>query len=524
MKNLSVIRHRIALAEISPFSYKYVSDSNLEKITFSELRDFLKASAAKAFKTHKKQMGFKLSCSILDVYWLIKKYKLTKMFDYNDVKGCTYSGTQPSFPADLNCYVCCKNSMYGNRCFNLNISRYCIQMIVNPKSKQFKESFNLINPGHIPLSKIVICDIETTGLSEFDDDIIEIALFDMETKDYFEKMLPLKKKESIPEYISGLNHITNEMVASASELTQADINQITKRFNLKEKYLAIWSGSNLFDAVFLAVYFMDNGLIGFNQFSFINIKAYIQQNKLLYSNDFSKDFLASHLGISTESSHSALGDCLIEAEIVKYVFDLHHKEYDQSVVKDVVNCDVAENNAVELYNRLIEYCRNKNGPVLDDFDCNPFKRGSEWIDIHHIDETQLDNIAARTNQAREKNDIHTLNGLKKYNQSSRLVYATKVEHFLLHYIIEYLRGPGGGPHWLFGDLLRAQFQIKQTNNESDGWPDRLPNFSSVSFEQIVVLYKRILKKDHCTKEMVLPFYKLSVIDECLDNFINQLFE
>lgn len=520
----SSIKHRVVLREITNFEYDFVFDSEFEIVSLSELLIFLDRQKSKMSNASKKQKKFKISCTLLDLYSLVKKYRLTKKFDYNTIEHCTYSDTQPSFPTDFNTYVHCKISMYGNHCFNLNIGGYYVQAIIDSKSKKYKQSFDLVESKTIDFKKLVILDMETTGLSEFEDDIIEIAFYDIETKDSFCKKLPLKKRNSIPESISELNHITDDMLVDSTPLTQKEVDQLIDRFNLEEKLLAIWTGNNLFDAAFLAIYFIDNGLAGFDKLSFLNVKSFIQQNKLLYSNDFSKDYIASKLGIPIESSHSALSDCLIEARILDKVLGLQKNNCDKSILADLTSSKITESNAKQFYERMINYCRDKNGLVLDDFDKDPCRRGGEWIDIHHIDETQLDNIATRTYEAQKDNDTKTLEELKEFNKASRLVYATKVEHFLLHYIIEYLRGPGGGPHWIFGDILRAQFHIKLSDYESDDFGYRLACFSDVSFDQITLLYKNILKKDHLTKEMVLPFYKLNTINEEVDQFLNNLFK
>ena len=519
---INIIKHRVALKKITNFDYSFVNDIVFENTSYCDLIVFLKKNKAKLLRDYIKQKKFKMSCNLNEVYSLIRNFGLIKKFDYNSVEDCTYSVTQHSFPLDCNTYVCCKTSIYGHHCFNLNIGGYFVQAIIDFKSKKYKQSYNLVEPKAIDLNKLVIFDIETTGLSEFEDDIIEIAFYDIETKDSFCKKLPLKKRDSIPESISKLNHITDDMLVGSTSLTQKEVDQLIDRFRLEEKHLAIWTGNNLFDAAFLAIYFLDNGLTGFDKLSFLNVKSFIQQNKLLYSNDFSKDFIASKLGISIESTHSALNDCVIESKILEKVLNLQKNTYDKAIIQDLANGKLTDSNAKEFYEKLVTYCRNKNGPVLDDFDKNPCRRGDEWIDIHHIDETQLDNIAKRTYEAQMSNDVKTLEELKVHNKASRLVYATKVEHFLLHYIIEYLRGPGGGPHWIFGDILRTHFHIKIDEFENDDFSYRLACFSDVTFKQIEHLYKSILKKDHLTKDEALQLYKLNTIDDRVDKYLNDL--
>lgn len=525
MKDKSVFKHRNVLSRISNFNYHFVFDFQMEIVTLDNLKIFLKKAQEKNVKNGLKSKIFKVVCSQIDVYELIKQYSLEKIYDYQAIDECTYSDTHHSFPTDANSYVCCKRSIYGNQCYNLNIFGYLIQMTVSPKSKCFKERLNLISLEKLDLSEIVIFDIETTGLSEFDDDILEIALLDLETNRSFSKLLPLKKRESIPQNISTINHITDDIVKDAKALTQSEVDILIENFKLKNKHLAIWTGVNVFDATFLKIYFIDNHLNGFEYFSFFNVKNYIQVNKLLLSDDYSKDSVAKNLGIKIDKTHSALGDCKIEAEILKrFVSEQRVESIDSTIIRDLANGKLCTKNAAVYYEKMISYCTNKNGLVLSDFDCFPFKRGFEWIDIHHIDEKELDDIASRTYRAQESNDTKTLNSLKKYNKATRLVYATVVEHFLLHYIIEYLRGPGGGPHFLFGYILRAHFNIARFSYEKNIFKNIDKYFADISFEEIVNIYKKIIKKDKITKRIAFQFYKLNNTTKEIDDFIDNLFK
>ncbi len=59
-------------------------------------------------------------------------------------------------------------------------------------------------------------------------------------------------------------------------------------------------------------------------------------------------------------------------------------------------------NAEEARSIYFVYCahlKGKYGGVDKNFDENPTKRGKEWLDIHHIMEYELDDIAKRTNAA-----------------------------------------------------------------------------------------------------------------------------
>lgn len=267
-------------------------------------------------------------------------------------------------------------------------------------------------------------------------------------------------------------------------------------------------------------------MYGFDQLTFINLKSYIQDNNLLFCNDYSKDNVATILNISTENSHSSKRDCEIEREIIGKVLKLHSEKPDNSVFNDLIMNNLNKDKAAKYYERLVKFCRDKNGLVTDDYDSNPKKRGKEWIQIHHIDETTLDNIGVRTDNALSvfPRDIETLCFLKKFNKKERLVYATTVEHFLLHYLIEFIRPSYGfGPHWLFGYILRAKFNVIKYNYEKNIFKNFDLFFENISFEEICFLYKKIIKLHNLDKQSIISYFKIDNITNEIDEFVNSLF-
>ena len=57
--------------------------------------------------------------------------------------------------------------------------------------------------------------------------------------------------------------------------------------------------------------------------------------------------------------------------------------------------------AFKLYEQLCSILKKKYGLVDRNYDEKPTTRGKEWIDIHHILEYELDDIARRTNFAKD---------------------------------------------------------------------------------------------------------------------------
>lgn len=193
--------------------------------------------------------------------------------------------------------------------------------------------------------------------------------------------------------------------------------------------------------------------------------------------------------------------------------------------------------AFSLYFTLCDCLKEKYGLVDRDYDENPTKRGKEWIDIHHIREYELDDIAKRTNIARdlekeirnpscenqiviglkssEWNDAkmeeirkqypdksvafwgvdYTLEELKPYNVKEQLVYANKIEHFLLHYLITSAKGKkvfSGGPNYLWDSSVALDiygFDQEYMNNLKN---EKEKFYSVLSSEEITLLYKKLI--------------------------------
>ena len=192
--------------------------------------------------------------------------------------------------------------------------------------------------------------------------------------------------------------------------------------------------------------------------------------------------------------------------------------------------------ASALYFAFCDCLKEKYGLVDRDFDDNPTKRGKEWIDIHHIREYELDNIANRTEEARaferkqrnpfcenqivialkssEWNDAkmeeirkqypdksiafwgleYSLEELKPYNAKEQLVYANKIEHFLLHYLIASMHDSGfaGGPNYLWDCCVALDLcgfdkpymnHLKSVKNDF---------YSILSSEEVTFLYKNLM--------------------------------
>lgn len=189
--------------------------------------------------------------------------------------------------------------------------------------------------------------------------------------------------------------------------------------------------------------------------------------------------------------------------------------------------------ASALYFAFCDCLKEKYGLVDRDFDDNPTKRGKEWIDIHHIREYELDDIARRTQDARDleieklrrpgevlgiKCEIlhdkekfeeikklnpdvmayygvdYTLEELKPYNVKEQLVYANKIEHFLLHYLIVSIRNSkfAGGPNYLWDCCVALDIYGFDQDFMNNLKYEKTKFYSIISSEEITLLYKKLI--------------------------------
>ena len=221
-------------------------------------------------------------------------------------------------------YRCSIPSTYGQIHISFRLRRvFPLGFCISSANKFNNFGINMASDTElISPNQIVVLDIETTGLNPLLDDIIELALYDIETGESFSQLLPLIKQATLSEEISKLTNITSDMLRKEKDLTTKDIDSLIKQFNLENKTILIWSGSNMFDATFLSVYFVEKGNQNFRKLRFMNGHDLIKQFSKKYGlYNLSKDSVAKELGISLEGSHRALSDCLIEAEIYKTIYN-----------------------------------------------------------------------------------------------------------------------------------------------------------------------------------------------------------
>jgi hypothetical protein len=194
------------------------------------------------------------------------------------------------------------------------------------------------------------------------------------------------------------------------------------------------------------------------------------------------------------------------------------KEIVHSIQALDLNSTTLLNDAEILYDHFCDELIKKYGIVDDDYDGNPTKRGKEWLDIHHIDETVLDDIAKRTVNAIKENDFETLKSLKELNKKDRLLYANKIEHFLLHYLIDCMRGKdifSGGPNFLWdGSVALKYFFLKQKHLVQ--LQKREDFYNDISLIDLTKLYRKLIDWKDWQLNDIIPFWNTFKYCEPID--------
>lgn len=197
--------------------------------------------------------------------------------------------------------------------------------------------------------------------------------------------------------------------------------------------------------------------------------------------------------------------------------------------------------ACAIYNEFADLLKKKYGLIDKNYDEDPQKRGKEWLDIHHLLEYEMADIAKKTKHTKDvakrvskNNDkecwivlpreewnnqelkdcikeetnvesiiftwVYTLEELKPYNAKDKLVYANKIEHFLLHYLIESMRGQqifSGGVNYLWDNSTAIDIYGFDHDFMNEIKANKDEYYKLISSEEITSLYKKILVWKNC---------------------------
>ncbi len=213
------------------------------------------------------------------------------------------------------------------------------------------------------LNKLVVLDVETNGLRKKDDDLLSISIYCPSLKKCYNRFLPLDLQPTVK--TSHINGITESTLSGCFHINQAEIDRLVNYFDLKNKIVLVFSGTNKFDEEFLKNYLERHNLkLGF-ELQFDNIKRYIPSNLYGLAGTASKDNLCKLLGVDgVTEQHSGLNDCLLEWKLFEKIILLRPFRMGKSLY--AYNKDyIIPVTALIRNPRLFDYARIDYPYVLD---------------------------------------------------------------------------------------------------------------------------------------------------------------
>ena len=159
----------------------------------------------------------------------------------------------------------------------------------------------------VDLSKYVVLDVETNGLSPIHHDLLSVSIYKPDDGKIFNRYLPLEKNDGLFKY--EINGITMDMIEGQQPLTQKEVDQIITEFELESRTILTYGD---IDKRFLKQYFSRHKLKGFDKLVFFNFKQKVFSSKFS-SGNITKDNLCKLLNIENVTEvHSGTNDCVLE--------------------------------------------------------------------------------------------------------------------------------------------------------------------------------------------------------------------
>ncbi len=165
----------------------------------------------------------------------------------------------------------------------------------------------------------VIVDLETTGLSPVNNEIIEIGAIKIKNNEIVDRMDILVKPENeVSPFITRLTGITNEMLLDATNIHDA----LEMFSNFAEDSVLMAHNAN-FDMSFLNNNFkrhFDHGLENKCLDTLVLSRKYVKGIK-----NYKLETLANYFNINYIGAHRSLKDCEITFEVYKNIEKIYNK-------------------------------------------------------------------------------------------------------------------------------------------------------------------------------------------------------
>lgn len=168
-------------------------------------------------------------------------------------------------------------------------------------------------------NKYLVFDVETNGTRKSNDDLLSLSIYDPSTGICYNRYFPLDLQ---PVVLTGfINGIDDELLANATHMTQEELNWLYKYFHLKDRVLLSFSGGQgTFDSSFVQNYCKRQGLFGFDDLHFKNIKSIFPKAPFGVEGQLTKDNLCRVLGIEgVTEDHSSYNDCILEWKLFEKI-------------------------------------------------------------------------------------------------------------------------------------------------------------------------------------------------------------
>lgn len=175
--------------------------------------------------------------------------------------------------------------------------------------------------------KYIAFDVETTGLSPYNDRIVEIGAVVFENQTPIDEFGTLVNSQtSIPTRVTAINHITNDMIKSAPDETKVYEELISFLGNAISGDTIICAHNAKFDMSFFTETLMR---LGYNaDISYVDTLALSRKNIFGIEN-YKQPTLANHFEIINEQEHRAVSDAKVCGIILSKLLDIKREEQEK---------------------------------------------------------------------------------------------------------------------------------------------------------------------------------------------------
>jgi len=164
---------------------------------------------------------------------------------------------------------------------------------------------------------VVFLDFETSGFNPYHDDIIEIAVKEMNSDNYFSTLVQPKSNECISQRITAVTSITNELLRDEGvswQIAYSKLNDFLKSILQKSpdgKLYIVAHNGETFDFLFLKRIFSELNELNMKTIpskNIVYIDSLLFARRLLKREFYKQESLCKSYNINTKGNHRALND------------------------------------------------------------------------------------------------------------------------------------------------------------------------------------------------------------------------